>query len=451
MASPAFPQELFEIIHPLLRTALYHLSLSRRRLGSYCRRYLWHTLSLTSKVPNRGEPLIMIPGYQKLCETLLSDPSLEPCIKRLHLQWGYKVLSHSGRRLVSERIPEKYTNPWATAYLTFVPKILATLKHLRSLQLEGDEWYVSGSQYETLLFPPTLECIRDNALLEVHVRTLSLSTALLSRLGIVKKATRRSTSRDVHLLPFYDVPNYNIPDATLQERAVSPKVLHLKVAQSWIKTMANQPVLFYSNLTTLDVYIIKRGPSDGIRAEHDLFELVHKRLIARSPSLQHLSIRYRNIDPKVYEDWSHELPLFLEDAPLLPSLTGTLKLELDFRQSASSTCPPSFEAFVNAYLEHRHLSEKINSFQLGIICSGEWGNNLAGCHWHGMDARLSNEMRFPHLKCVGLTLTNGYFSQGERKGLWGVDSRDYGQMVQEIGNAFMETRARGVDVSVELS
>ncbi|KAH6902931.1 hypothetical protein BKA70DRAFT_1228105 [Coprinopsis sp. MPI-PUGE-AT-0042] len=140
------------------------------------------------------------------------------------------------------------------------------------------------------------------------------------------------------------------------------------------------------------------GPSEGIRAEHDLFELVHKRLIGRSPSLQHLSIRYRNIGPKVYADWSHELPLFLEDAPLLPSLTGTLKLEIDFNHPGFSACPPPFEEFVNAYLKHRHLSEKINSFQLGIICSGEWGNNLAGCHWHGMDARLSNEMRFPHLK-----------------------------------------------------
>ncbi|KAH6902928.1 hypothetical protein BKA70DRAFT_1515388, partial [Coprinopsis sp. MPI-PUGE-AT-0042] len=256
MASPAFPQELFEIIvddlgipftdpddpdyqHPLLRTALYHLSLSRRRLGSYCRRYLWHTLSLTSKVPNRGEPLIMIPGYQKLCETLLSDPSLEPCIKGLHLQWGYKVLSDSGRRLVSERIPEKYTNSWATAYLTFVSKILAPLKHLRSLQLEGDEWYILGSQYETLLFPPTLECIRDNALLEVHVRTLSLSTALLSRLPDTLETL---VFTDLH---FNFSENYNIPDATLQERAVSPKVLHLKVAQLWIKTMANQPALFY--------------------------------------------------------------------------------------------------------------------------------------------------------------------------------------------------------------
>ncbi|KAH6911853.1 hypothetical protein BKA70DRAFT_1268682, partial [Coprinopsis sp. MPI-PUGE-AT-0042] len=391
MASPAFPQELFEIIvdelgipftdpddpdyqHPLLRTALYHLSLSRRRLGSYCRRYLWHTLSLTSKVPNRGEPLIMIPGYQKLCETLLSDPSLEPCIKRLHLQWGYKVLSHSGRRLVSERIPEKYTNPWATAYLTFVPKILATL---------NTSWYVSGSQYETLLFPPTLECIRDNALLEVHVRTLSLSTALLSRLGIVKKATHTLETLVFTGLHFNFSENYNIPDATLQERAVSPKVLHLKVAQSWIKTMANQPVLFYSNLTTLDVYIIKRGPSDGIRAEHDLFELVHKRLIARSPSLQHLSIRYRNIDPK---DWSHELPLFLEDAPLLPSLTGTLKLELDS---------------VNPRPRRAH--------------------------------RLSRAFL------------------GEKVGTLGAESGGSGLIAREIGEAFMDTRARGVDVSVELS
>jgi hypothetical protein len=129
MATLSIPQELFSLIidilgkafvdpespdyqGPPLRTALYSLSLSHPRRASNCRRYLWHTLSLRTEIPDKGKALPAIPGYQELHETLSSDNSPEPLIRRLRLQWEYSVLALRGRRsrVVSKRATEEYTN-----------------------------------------------------------------------------------------------------------------------------------------------------------------------------------------------------------------------------------------------------------------------------------------------------------------------------------------------------
>jgi hypothetical protein len=137
-----------------------------------------------------------------------------------------------------------------------------------------------------------------------------------------------------------------------------------------------------------------------------------------------------------------------------------LKLELDFRPeygSNASVDPPAFVAYVNAYLDHRHLSSGIKSFKLAILCTDKWANNLAsypGCGWHEMDARLSDPMRFPHLQSFGLTFVHGFYKKGKRMGLWedggGLEHGAGQRLVEAIGDAFVDTRARGVDVDVEL-
>jgi hypothetical protein len=178
-----------------------------------------------------------------------------------------------------------------------VPKILATLKHLDSLHLEGCTWWSLGEDYQNLLFPPTVACIQANPLLEIHVQNLSLPSSFLSLLpDTLKKMVFTDLSCDWSRTSIMD----NLAVTLKREQAaISPTTLRLvKVAGLWFSTMAKLPTSFYARLTTLDVYIVNRGPSEGIEAENHLFNIVHAALIARSPALQDLCIRYRRIDRK---------------------------------------------------------------------------------------------------------------------------------------------------------
>lgn len=130
-----------------------------------------------------------------------------------------------------------------------------------------------------------------------------------------------------------------------------------------------------------------------------------------------------------------------------------MTLELDFYDFPASTEPLSFGAFINAYLDYHDLSGDIDTFQLIILCTGEWGNHLAGnvgCGWHEMDARLSDESNFPHLQTVKIRLVDGYIEKGKRIGLWGLDTVEYGKIAREIGERFGETQAGGVEVRVRV-
>jgi hypothetical protein len=160
-----------------------------------------------------------------------------------------------------------------------------------------------------------------------------------------------------------------------------------------------------------------------------------------------------------YPRWSRRLPQVLgggDTAFLLPSLTR-LTLELDTMDN-HSTNPPEFGEYVNAYFDNRRLSGRIKSFRLFIICTGGWANNLTsypGCGWREMNARLSDAMQFPSLQSVKLTFVHGYYNEGKRVALWeGGDSgsklEGEQRMVSEMGNVFMDTRARGVQVAVEV-
>ncbi|KAH6907526.1 hypothetical protein BKA70DRAFT_1283258 [Coprinopsis sp. MPI-PUGE-AT-0042] len=461
MASAVFPQEILEIFvdefgipytdpnHPdyqsvSLRTTLCCLSLSHRNLRPSCRCYLWHTLALNSGVPSSGEPLL---AFQNVFKVLSSEHGPEPLVKRLRLQWGRKLIS--GSLKLTGTTTEDHINSQAAMYLMFVPKILGTLRHLDALHLEGDKWYVSGTPAEACLMPPTFECIRENLLREVNVKNISLPPAFLALLPYSLKILVLAdvTSNIWGHFGALEAPSHD-------SEAVAPETFHLKVSQKWHKTISHKPASFFSNLTNLDVYIIKRRANDEIDTDSDTFRLVHQRLIGRSPSLQHLTVRYRDIDPQVYEMWSRDLPLMLDDARL-PSLVGTLKLELGFHHPLSSRHPPSFEAFACAYLDHQRLSAYISRFELGIVCTGSWGNHLASCDWGSVDARLSDATRFPNLNSVRLTLVNRFLREGNRLASWGSGSGNYQQQVQmmtrEIEDTFMGTHTRGAVVTVALS
>lgn len=155
----------------------------------------------------------------------------------------------------------------------------------------------------------------------------------------------------------------------------------------------------------------------------------------------------------VYQEWSHELLLMLENRPLLPSLTGVLTLELGFHWYLSPLRPPAFGAFVNAYLDNVTFCGRIQGFDLTINCSYVWGNyltNRPGCGWDGIDARLSDALRLPRLQSAKVTLVNTYLYAGEIQELWGEKEGGYEGIATGIGDEFFQSRARGLELTVEL-
>jgi hypothetical protein len=137
-----------------------------------------------------------------------------------------------------------------------------------------------------------------NALLQIHAQNFRLLSSFLSLLpDTVKNLVFTDLTEPI------DWGGSNVLDALAsgmlkyKQAVVSPRTLRLaNVVGLWFSAMATLPTSFYAQLTTLDVYIVNRGSSAGVDAERRVFDNIHKDLVARSPALQDLAIRYRWID-----------------------------------------------------------------------------------------------------------------------------------------------------------
>jgi hypothetical protein len=173
-------------------------------------------------------------------------------------------------------------------YLRWLPKILATLRHLVVLHMTGD---LMGTPSGAGLLPPVFKCMQSNPLPELYLRNFSLPTEDLSPvLPPSIEILQLHRAKRVEVSGKLDIDMAPQPTGTL----VAPCILDLDMDPRGYQALSLEQASFFSNLTTLDVTI--NGQDSELGAEPDVLRVVHQGLISRSPSLQDLTVYYEYLD-----------------------------------------------------------------------------------------------------------------------------------------------------------
>ncbi|KAH6907515.1 hypothetical protein BKA70DRAFT_1489571 [Coprinopsis sp. MPI-PUGE-AT-0042] len=488
MDNPTFPPEIFGLIIEELgqlsysgsgRAALCNLSRCVRAFHEPCRLHLWQTLYLHNG--RNGTFHRYQKRLESLSKVLRRKDGPSPLVKGLQLMFlcpednmggksegdggdgqGKEEEEREGNEDEEDDVDLSASNDsnnngmgdedgfdgefegdlWTKTLFDLFPRIFPHLSHLESLELKGafeDSTMGEVSFHGGAQGIQALLSLMDNSSLKSFIVTeFSVPFLFLQHLpACLERLMLDGVKWDREIDQFVAAPQIL--------KKISPQHLQLEISPEFSSLFFQQPRSLYEKLSTLKANILVES----------MLNNVHELILPNALStLEVLVLNYPQLDDLSSERFKQRLESSFKSLRSAPQLK-TLVFQLCSDQPHKpSSCPSDASRVVKPYLDSP-LFRGITSLELEVV----WGcgdQPLTDCvvdrsksELDVLDAILANEAAFPRLRRLKV-----YFRV--RSNLWipgwpddpeaKEAKEEQSRIAREAGEAFSETRARGVEV-----